>query len=73
MMLVGLFLLEMVYMEESRRGQMVGGNRQCSEFTDDMESLLELFEDVSNLLIKTEFVVYDEPEITEAADLLIFY
>ncbi len=46
-----------------------GGNRQHSELTDGMESLVGLFIDRRDVLIKTEFIVC-ESKIFEAAHLL---
>lgn len=49
---------------------MVEGNRKCSEFADDMESLLGLLMDISDVLIRTEFIVSSKSKIFQAADLL---
>ncbi len=46
-----------------------GGKRHWSKFTDNMESLLGSFMHTSDVLIKTQFTVYDESKIFEAAHL----
>lgn len=45
------------------------GNRKCIEFTDDVESFGECLLDVSDMLIKAEFIFEGESKLFEATDL----
>ena len=40
-----------------KQQQEMRGNRKCSEFEDDAESRLESVMDISDVLIKAEFIV----------------